>query len=91
MVTVALTNIINDQNIIVRILGLNGVADAPATDFDFHMSILICDISGNGTVSAADVAQTKGRLGQAVDGTNFRSDANGTINAADTALVKHGS
>ena len=90
VVTVPLTNIINDQNIIVRILGVNGAADAPATDFDFHMSILIGDTNGNGTVNAADVAQTKGRLGQAVDGTNFRSDvnANGSINAGDTAIVK---
>ena len=46
-----------------------------------------------GTVNAADVAQTKSRLGQTVDATNFRSDvnANGSINAADTAIVKQNS
>ena len=51
------------------------------------MSILIGDTNANGTVNAADVAQTKARLGQTVDATNFRSDvnANGSINAADTA------
>jgi len=48
------------------------------------------DTNGNRTVNAADVAQTKARLGQAADGTNFRSDvnANGSINAADVAIVK---
>jgi hypothetical protein len=93
VVTVPLTNIINDQNIIVRIFGVNGVADTPATDFDFHMGILTGDTNGNGTVNAADVAQTKGRLGQAVGATNFRSDVNvsGSINAADTAIVKQNS
>jgi hypothetical protein len=49
--------------------------------------------NGNETVNAADVAQTKGRLGQAVDSTNFRSDVNvnNAINAADTAIIKQNS
>lgn len=52
------------------------------------MGFLTGDTNGNRTVNATDVSQTKSRLGQAVDATNFRSDlnANGTINAADTAL-----
>jgi hypothetical protein len=54
------------------------------------MSLLIGDTNGNGTVNAADVSQTKARLGQVLFSTNFRSDvnANGTINAADTAIIK---
>ena len=54
------------------------------------MSILIGDTNANRTVNAADVAQTKSRLGQTIDATNFRSDvnANGSINAADTAIIK---
>jgi len=50
------------------------------------MGVLAGDTNANRTVNAADVAQTKARLGQAVAGTNFRSDvnANGAINAADT-------
>lgn len=93
VVTVPLTNITNAQNINIRIFGVNSAADAPATDFDLPMSILIGDTNGNGTVNAADVAQTKGRLGQAVGGTNFRSDvnANNSINAADTAIIKQNS
>jgi hypothetical protein len=91
VVTVPLTNIANAQNISVRINGVNSAgSDAPAANFDIPMGVLAGDTNANRTVNAADVAQTKGRLGQTVDGTNFRSDvnANGAINAADTAIIK---
>jgi hypothetical protein len=54
------------------------------------MGLLIGDTNGNRTVNAADVAQTKARLGQEVDATNFRSDVNvnNSINAADSAIIK---
>lgn len=89
-VTIPLTNIANAQTINVRINGVNGATDAPATDFTIPMSILIGDTNENGTVNAADVAQAKSRLGEAVDTTNFRSDvnANGVINATDVSIVK---
>jgi hypothetical protein len=90
-VTIPLTNIANVQTINVRINGVNGAGvDTPATDFTIPMSILIGDTNANGTVNAADVAQTKGYLGQAVDATNFRSDVNvnGTLNAGDVSIVK---
>jgi hypothetical protein len=85
VVTVPLTNITNAQNINVRINGVNG-----SNNFDIPMGMLIGDTNGNRTVNAADVAQTKGRLGQTVDATNFRSDvnANASINAADSAIIK---
>ena len=84
--TVPLTNIANAQVINVRINGVNGTANAPAANVDIPMGILIGDSNANRTVNAADVAQTKGRLGQTVGGTNFRSDVNGngSINAADS-------
>jgi N-acetylneuraminic acid mutarotase len=93
VVTVPLTNIANAQTINVRLNGVNSAADTPATNFDIPMSILIGDTNSNRTVNAADVSQTKGRLGQTVSATNFRSDvnANGSINAADTAIVKQNS
>jgi uncharacterized repeat protein (TIGR03803 family) len=94
VVTVPLTNIANAQTINVRLNGVNNAgSDAPATDFTVPMSVLIGDTNANGTVNAADVAQTKGRVGQAVGATNFRSDvnANGSINAADTAIIKQNS
>jgi len=91
VVTVPLTNIANAQTISVRINGVNSAGvDAPATDFTIPMSILIGDTNANGTVNAADVSQTKARIGQAVDQTNFQSDVNpnGILNAADVAVVK---
>jgi hypothetical protein len=93
VVTVPLTNIANAQVINVRINGVNGDGDQPTVDVNIPMGILRGDTNGNRAVNAADVAQTKGRLGQTVDATNFRSDvnANGSINAADTAIVKQNS
>lgn len=93
VVTIPLTLVANAQTISVRLNGVNGGSDAPATDVDIPMSALIGDTNANRTVNAADVAQTKARLGQAVVGTNFRSDvnANGSINAADTAVIKQNS
>ena len=93
VVTVPLTGVTDQQNINVRINGVNGAADAPATDFNIPMGVLAGDTNANRTVNAADVAQTKSQLGQVVGAGNFRNDvnANGTINAADTALVKQNS
>jgi hypothetical protein len=88
VVTVPLTNIADQQNINVRINGVNS-----SGNFDIPMGFLTGDTNANRTVNAADVAQTKSQLGQPVGAGNFRTDvnANGTINAADTALVKQNS
>lgn len=93
-VTIPLTTIANAQTINVQLNGVNNaMLDTPATDFIIPMSILIGDTNANGTVNAADVAQTKARLGQTIDAMSFRSDVNtnGSINAADTAIVKQNS
>ena len=93
-VTIPLTNIGNAQTINVRLNGVNSAGtDEPATDFTIPMSTLIGDTNASGGVNAGDVAQTKARIGHAVDSTNFRSDlnANGSINAGDTAIVKQNS
>jgi hypothetical protein len=90
VVTVPLTNITDQQNINVRINGVNSAADAPATDFNIPMGVLIGDTNGNRAVNASDVSQTKGQSGQPVTASNFRSDvnANGSINAGDINIVK---
>jgi Astacin (Peptidase family M12A)/Dockerin type I domain len=84
-VTIPLTNVANVQTLNVRLNGVNS-----AGNITIPMSLLIGDTSGNGTVNAADVSQTKARLGQVLSSANFRSDvnANGTLNAADTAIIK---
>lgn len=87
-VTIPLTNVANSQSINVR---LNNVTVGATTgDADIPLSVVIGDSNGNGAVNASDVAQTKGRIGQAMGSNNFRSDvnANGSINAGDVSVVK---
>jgi hypothetical protein len=88
VVTIPLTNVANAQTINVTLNSVNG-----STNITVPMSVLVADTNANATVNAADVAQTKARLGQTVGAANFRSDvnANGSINAADTAIVKQNS
>jgi hypothetical protein len=59
-------------------------------DVPVSMGVLIGDTNGNGAVNASDVSQSKARIGQTLDATNFRSDvnANGAINATDVSIVK---
>jgi hypothetical protein len=88
--TVNLTNVSNGQYLTVN---LNGVADSAGRNGNVNgpqMGVLIGDTTGNGSVNAGDVSQTKGQSGQGVTATNFRQDvnANGSINAGDISLVK---
>ena len=54
------------------------------------MNVLLGDTTGNKTVNASDITQTKTKPGQVVDASNFREDvtANGDINASDVTVVK---
>jgi hypothetical protein len=54
------------------------------------MGVLAGDTNANRAVNSTDVAQTKGRNGQTLDATNFRSDvnANGAINSSDVSVIK---
>ena len=87
-VTVNLTGVTNAQRITVTLFGVNN--GTAMGDVSVQMGVLIGDTNANGAVNAGDVAQTKSRIGQPVDGTNFRSDvnANGAINAGDVANIK---
>ena len=59
-------------------------------DQTVSMGVLVGDTTGNGTVSASDIAQVKSKSGQTTDASNFRTDVNvsGGINASDIGLVK---
>jgi hypothetical protein len=85
VVKVPLTNVADAQTISVTLFDVNG-----SNNVVTRMSILIGDTNGNGAVNASDVSQTKSRVGQQINATNFRADvnANGYINAADIALVR---
>ena len=87
-ITVDLTGVTDVQCITVTLMcASDGVSTG---DVSVSMTVLVGDTTGYGAVNAGDVSQTKSRLGQPVDATNFRSDvnANGSINAGDVGLVK---
>jgi hypothetical protein len=88
-VTVPLTNVTNAQTIVVTLFGVNDGVN-PVGNVSVPMSILVGDTSGNGSVNASDVTQTKIQSGAPVGGANFRTDlnVNGSINASDVTLVK---
>jgi len=88
--TINLTGVADVQTLTVTLSNVTDTFGQTLPDTGMTMSVLIGDTNGNGTVNAADVAQTKAQLGQTVTGSNFRTDvnANGTINAVDAALVK---
>ena len=73
-----------------RLNGVNSASDAPATNVVIPMTRLVGDTNGNGAVTSSDVTQTKARIGQTLDATNFRSDVNtsGGINSSDVTLIK---
>jgi hypothetical protein len=87
-VTVNLAGVTDAQRITVTLHNVNdGTSNG---DVSVSMGVLVGDVNGNSTVSAADVALTKSQVGAVVGGSNFREDANvnGLINSVDVALVK---
>jgi hypothetical protein len=84
-VTVDLTNVSDTQTLTVRLLNVNNSGDVAVT-----MKVLLGDTTGNGTVNASDVGQTKAKSSQPITNANFRADLtpNGVINASDVALAK---
>jgi len=90
--TVNLTGVTDVQKITVTLHSVTDNSTPPQTLADTAVSVnmLIGDTNGNKTVNASDIAQTKGKVGQAVTSMNFREDtnANGSISASDLAIVK---
>jgi hypothetical protein len=87
-VTLNLTGVSNAQTMNLTLTGVN---DGTSTrDVSVPMSVLVGDTNGNGSVTAADIGQTKAQSGQATTAANFRTDVNvsGSISAADIGLVK---
>jgi hypothetical protein len=86
--TIDLSGVTNAQTITVTLTGVS--AGSGSGNIAISMGVLVGDSSGNGSVNASDVSQTKLRSGQATSATNFRSDVNasGGINATDVSTVK---
>jgi uncharacterized delta-60 repeat protein len=87
---VNLTGVSNVQVITVSLTNVNDSAGNSSSSVPISMGVLVGDTTGNGTVNASDVAQTKANSGQVLDASNFRTDVtvSGSINAADVGLVK---
>jgi plastocyanin len=87
---VNVTGVTNVQILTVTLSNVTDVFNQIAGNASVNFGFLAGDTNANRAVNVADVAQTKSRVGQIVDATNFRSDvnANGSINAADVAIVK---
>jgi hypothetical protein len=87
---VNLTGVANPQHLTINLTDVQDVNGNTAPSIFGTLHLLIGDTNGNMFVNAADVAQTKGQLGQPVTNANFRMDvnANGSINAGDAAIVK---
>jgi hypothetical protein len=85
--TVNLTSVADVQKIIVNLSNVTDSFAQELPDTAISVNMLIGDTSGNKTVNASDVGQTKAQSGLPVTA-NFREDVipNGTINAS--ILVK---
>jgi hypothetical protein len=87
---VNLTAIANAQVVHVTLTDVSDTA-GNQNNITVSMGVLIGDTTGNGSVTASDIAQVKDQSGQAVTAANFRTDVTangGSVNASDVGLVK---
>ena len=91
--TVNLTGVTNAQTTTVSLDNVTDSSSQVLPTTAIAIGFLVGDTSGNGSVNASDVSQTKLQSGQVVTATNFREDVtvNGSINASDVSLVKSNS
>ena len=88
--TVSLTGVTNAQKVTVTLSGVTDVFSQVLANTDVSMNVLIGDTNASKSLTSADIAQTKSRLGATLDNTNFRSDVNatGAVTSADIGLIK---
>lgn len=88
--TINLAGVADVQRLTVTLQGVTDTMSQVLPDTPINMNMLIGDTSGNKTVNASDIAQTKAQVGAVVTGANFREDVNvsGTLTSADVSLVK---
>ncbi|MGI9089161.1 MAG: hypothetical protein ACR2HH_15715 [Chthoniobacterales bacterium] len=91
-VSVTVSGAPNAQHVVVT---LNGVQDAAApttvlNNLAGRLDVLLGDTSADGSVSGADVTQTKAQAGNLTNAGNFREDVtlDGSISGADVTVVK---
>jgi hypothetical protein len=88
--TVPLTGVNDMQKITLTLSGVTNSLGRVLPNTLVSMNVLLGDTSGNRSVNATDVGQTKAQSGIPVSAANFRTDTNvnGSINATDVGQVK---
>ncbi len=87
-VLIPLTNVPNATTTNITLTGVtDGVGYGNLT---VPMSVVVGDVSGNGSVSASDIGATKAGVGLDVNAANVRPDVNasGGVNSSDVGTVK---
>ena len=85
-----LTGVTDLQRLTITGTNLTATNGGVLASASLTVGFLIGDTTGNGSVNASDISQTKAQSGQGVTATNFKSDVNvnGVINASDISIVK---
>jgi hypothetical protein len=88
--TINLTNVTDVQQITVTLDNVMDSFGQTLPQTAVPMIVLLGDTTGNKSVNASDISQTKTKGGEVVDATNFREDVtvSGDINSSDVAAVK---
>lgn len=89
-VTVVVSNVSNAQHLKVTLSNVQDGSGTVLTSVQARMDVLLGDTTGNLSVNASDVSQTKAQSGQTATVGNFRQDvtANGVLNSSDIGVVK---
>jgi hypothetical protein len=88
--TVDLIGVSDMQKLVVTLDNVTDRFSQVLPDTPITVNMLIGDTTGNKSVTASDISQTKLRSGSATTASNFREDVtiNGTISASDISTVK---
>jgi autotransporter-associated beta strand protein len=88
--TINVTGVADVQTIAITLENVTDRFGQVLPNTTLTVNMLVGDTTGNRSVNASDVGQTKAASGFATTASNFRQDvtANGTVSASDLALVK---
>ena len=90
---VNLADVANGQTLSLAVDAVSDVFGQTLPETVVNVSFLLGDTNGDGRVNVGDFVQTRGRSGQAADGSNFPWDVNldGRINVGDSIIVRSAS
>ncbi|MDQ3197831.1 MAG: YCF48-related protein [Verrucomicrobiota bacterium] len=88
--TVPLSGVADVQKLTVTLTGVTDVSSQVLPSTPVSLNVLIGDTNGDKSVDTTDVTLTRGQVGMAVTGSNFRDDVrvDGTITSADVKQVR---